>query len=117
MGQVAVGVDVDGDGYGDATQDSCPTSVTIHEGPCPQPAGGGPGGGGGAGNGTDAPTTKRLGAPAIKRLTVKPKRFRAKPLGHAPVKGAWGTKLKLDLSTAATVNLWVESKPVNACGP
>jgi hypothetical protein len=36
--------DVDGDGYGDATQDSCPSSASIHEGPCPAvgPAGGGP---------------------------------------------------------------------------
>jgi hypothetical protein len=31
--------DADRDGYGDVTQDSCPSSATVHDGPCPPQAG------------------------------------------------------------------------------
>jgi hypothetical protein len=49
-------------------------------------------------------------APAIDSLAVKPKRFRAKPLGRVAGKGTWGTKLTLSLSAAATVTLTIQSK-------
>ncbi len=99
--------DVDGDGYGDVSQDSCPTAASVHEGPCPPPAAGG-----GAGSAPGNPSTKSPPgpvAPAIDSLAVKPKRFRAKPLGRVAAGGAWGTKLKLNLSAAATVTLTIQS--------
>jgi hypothetical protein len=105
--------DADGDGYGDVTQDSCSTSASIHEGPCPPPTGGGGSGeprGGSSGSPLISPPPPPAVAPAIGSLAVKPKRFRAKPLGHAAVKGTWGTKLKLELSAAATVTLTIQSK-------
>jgi hypothetical protein len=92
--------DADGDGYGDVSQDSCPTSASAHEGPCPPPAGGP----------LVSPPPPPHVAPAIDSLAVKPKRFRAKPLGRVAVRGAWGTKLKLNLSAAATVTLTIQSK-------
>jgi hypothetical protein len=94
--------DADGDGYGDVTQDSCPSSASVHEGPCPPLAEGDR-----SGNGSGRP---RHVAPTINVLTVKPKRFRAKPLGHTAIRGTWGTKLKLNLSAAATVTLTIQSK-------
>ncbi len=98
--------DGDGDGYGDVTQDSCPASASVHEGPCPAAAGGSGGSGGGAGSGPGKPPS----APTINSLTVKPKRFRAKPLGRTAARGTWGTKLKLSLSAPATVTLTFKSK-------
>lgn len=95
--------DVDGDGYGDVTQDSCPTSASIHEGPCPPAAGVG-----------GAPTGPKHGnraqLPKIGSLVVKPKRFRAKPLGRVTAGGKSGTKVKLSLSSAATVTLAIEAR-------
>lgn len=90
--------DVDGDGYGDVTQDSCPSAASVHEGPCPAV----PGAGGGTGKGNPLPT--------IKSLAVKPKSFHAKPLGRAPASGGWGTRVKLSLSAAATVTLAIEAR-------
>lgn len=101
--------DADGDGYGDLTQDSCPASALVHEGPCPLPAAGG-GSGGSTSGSQPASSQSRHVAPAIDSFAVKPKRFRAKPLGRAAVKGAWGTKLKLNLSAAATVTMTIQSK-------
>jgi hypothetical protein len=107
--------DADGDGYGDVSQDSCPASVLVHEGACP-PATGGGGSGGAAGvppvsssgvHPVSSPPPRPV-APAIDSLAVKPKRFRAKPLGRAG--GTWGTKLKLSLPAAATVTLTIQSK-------
>lgn len=92
--------DVDGDGYGDLSQDSCPTSAAVHGGTCPPTAAGGP----------SASPPPRPVAPAIDGLAVKPKRFRAKPLGRVAAKGVWGTKLTLKLSAAATVTLTIQSK-------
>jgi hypothetical protein len=99
--------DVDGDGYGDLTQDSCPTSAAAHEGPCPvgPPAVGGPGT-----NPIGPPRPKGTAAPKISALSVKPKSFLAKPLGGAPAKGKFGTKVKLKLSVAAKVTLAIETK-------
>lgn len=102
--------DADGDGYGDVTQDSCPTSASVHEGPCPLAGGGSGGSGGGAGNERGDLPTARSAAPTINSFTVKPKRFRAKPLGHTATRGTWGTKLKLNLSAAAIVTLAIKSK-------
>ncbi|HEV7399162.1 MAG TPA: hypothetical protein VGN84_02725 [Solirubrobacterales bacterium] len=96
--------DADGDGYGDASQDSCPTSTSVHDGTCPSAAGGG-----GSGSASGGPPARPV-APAIDGLSVKPKRFRAKPLGRVAAGGTWGTKLKLKLSAAATVTLTIQSK-------
>ncbi|MBS1863745.1 MAG: hypothetical protein JSS68_18780 [Actinobacteria bacterium] len=103
--------DVDGDGYGDVTQDSCPSSASVHEGPCPTVVP--PGGGAGAG-GAQAPTAStppdRRPLPIIRSLEVRPRRFRAKPLGGVPASGDWGAKVTLSLSTPATVTLAIETK-------
>jgi hypothetical protein len=95
--------DVDGDGYGDVSQDSCATDATIHEGPCPS-TGGGTGSVGGGADSSSTPTGGRgstTAAPKIKSLAVKPRRFRAKPIDGAVARGATGTKFKLDISAQA----------------
>lgn len=98
-----VELDVDGDGYGDVTQDSCPTSASVHEGPCPRPAG--------VGGATAVPDhVNRAEPPTIGSLAVKPKSFHAKPLGRVTAGGKWGTKVKLTLSSAATVTLAIEAR-------
>jgi outer membrane lipoprotein SlyB len=113
--------DIDADGYGDVSQDSCPSAATVHEGPCPAAAptgetssGAGASSGSGASPGTGpAPKKKQpSGGPASKigSLTVKPKSFHAKPLGGASAGGAFGTKVKLSLSAAATVTLAIEAR-------
>jgi hypothetical protein len=91
--------DIDGDGYGDVTQDSCPTSAKVHEGPCPAFVGG-------AGTAPIASRpASRAQLPRIGSLAVKPKSFLAKPLGSVTAGGKSGTKVKLTLSSAATVTL------------
>ena len=113
--------DVDGDGYGDVTQDSCPTSAAIHEGPCPvevAPGGGvtptpvgtdeAPAGGGARPIASMPPGPASV--PRIESLAVKPKSFHAKPLGTVPARGRWGTQVKLSLSSAATVTLLIEAR-------
>jgi hypothetical protein len=92
--------DVDGDGYGDVTQDSCPTSTSIHEGPCPAVT---------SGDGHSAPGPV-VTPPRIGSLAVRPKSFHAKPLGRVPAKGKWGTKVKLSLSSPATVTFAIEAR-------
>jgi hypothetical protein len=99
--------DVDGDGYGDVTQDSCPSVATIHEGPCPAPPAAG---GGGGPTSSSGPPPLGPVAPNVKSIAVKPKSFRAEPLGGAAPRGSWGTKLKLNLSAAAVVTLRFETK-------
>ncbi len=96
--------DVDGDGYGDVTQDACPSSASIHDDPCPAaiaPGGGAVGGAGAAG---------RDPLPRIGSLAVKPRSFHAKPLGRVPAGGGWGTRVKLSLSSPATVTLAIEAR-------
>ncbi len=114
--------DVDGDGYGDITQDSCPTSAAVHEGPCPAVTA--PGGeatspptGNGqapAGTGQQAPTTPAPADPAppvkIGSLAVKPKSFHAQPLGRVGARGDWGTEVRFSLSAAATVTFAIEAR-------
>ncbi len=113
--------DVDGDGYGDITQDSCPSSALVHEGPCPVQAS--PGGEGtqtpeasgpaptGAGQGPIASTPAGPARLArIESLAVKPRSFHARPLGTGTARGRWGTEVKLSLSSAATVTLLVEAR-------
>jgi hypothetical protein len=101
--------DVDGDGYGDVTQDSCPTSASAHEGPCPAAAvGGAAAGAGKARNASTHANSAQL--PKIGSLAVKPKSFRAKPLGRVTAGGKSGTKVKLTLSSAATVTLAIEAR-------
>jgi hypothetical protein len=101
--------DVDADGYGDVSQDSCPSSAAVHEGPCPAaaPSGETSAGGGASAGGGPAPSPP---APKIGSLTVKPKSFHAKRLGGASAGGAFGTKVKLSLSAAATVTLAIEAR-------
>ncbi len=95
--------DVDGDGYGDVTQDSCPAVASVHEGLCLQVAGTGTSGVIGA----ELPG-RVVAPPKIVSLAVKPKRFHAKPLGRVPAGGRSGTKVKLSLSSPATVTLAIE---------
>ena len=86
--------DADHDGYGDVTQDSCPGSAQVHEGPCPPspPSG--------------EPPSGR--APSIAGLKLAPKRFRVKR------RSAGGANLKLTLSEPASVAFTVEAK--RSCG-
>jgi hypothetical protein len=92
--------DVDGDGYGDVSQDSCPTATSVHEGSCPTVTSGG----------VPAAPGRVLAPPKIGSLAVKPKSFHAKPLGTVPASGNWGTKVKLSLSSPATVTLAIEAR-------
>jgi len=107
--------DVDGDGFGDVSQDSCPSSATIHEGSCPTPVGGGgeaaPGGGGQTPGAPPPPKPgpSKPGLPTLGSLAAKPQSFNAPPLGRVPAGGSWGTKVKLSLSSAATVTLAIEA--------
>jgi hypothetical protein len=100
MYDVDIEPDVDVDGYGDVTQDSCPTATSVHEGPCPAVASGGFG----------AAPGRIVAPPKIGSLAVKPKIFHAKPLGRVPASGNWGTKVKLSLSSPATVTLAIEAR-------
>lgn len=117
--------DVDGDGYGDVTQDSCPSAASVHEGPCPAPPDTGEGGAPDGGSPSDPsqpvappppPEDKRgeppteTPLPTISSLAVKPKTFRVKPIDAAPAHGRWGAKVQLSLSAAATVTLTIEAK-------
>lgn len=98
--------DADGDGYGDVTQDSCPTAASVHEGPCPAAAA--------SGGAAAAPVVTARGRvvalPKIGGLAVKPKSFHAKPLGQVPARGDWGSKVKFSLSLSATVTLAIEAQ-------
>jgi hypothetical protein len=113
--------DVDGDGYGDVTQDSCPTSAAVHEGPCPVVSSAGeeatptPVGTGQAQAGTgQAPIASTPADPAqsvrIESLAVKPRSFRVRPLGPVTAGGHFGSEVKLSLSSAATVTLAIEAR-------
>jgi hypothetical protein len=94
--------DVDSDGYGDVSQDSCPSSAAIHEGVCPSPL----------------PTPTPTARPQITAFKAVPKSFRVKLRGavvSSGKAGPQGTKLQLTLSTAAKVAFTIESKLV--CKP
>jgi hypothetical protein len=99
--------DIDGDGYGDVTQDSCPTAAAVHEGPCPA---GPPAFGGGGGGGETKLSPHPVTPPRISGLKVTPRSFRVKPLGAAPAKGHFGATVKFKLAAAATVTLAIETK-------
>jgi len=78
--------DADHDGFGDLSQDSCPSTATVHDGQCPV---------------IDVfppPET-----PKITGLEVAPKKFRVKAKGTS-------AKLKLTLSREATVAFGIEAK-------
>jgi hypothetical protein len=88
--------DVDHDGYGDITQDSCPGDASVHSGACPLAA---------------RPVSRTF--PTITDLKVVPRRFRVKRGGAVAAKKnpPAGTKFKLNLSEAATVAFSIEVKP------
>ena len=96
--------DADHDGYGDVSQDSCPTAATVHAGPCP-PTVAGSSSAGTSSQETEAP-------PAITSFKAVPPRFRVKRGGAVVSKkrAPAGTKLKLTLSKKATVAFAVEEK-------
>jgi hypothetical protein len=105
--------DVDVDGYGDVTQDSCPSSAAVHEGPCPTPPpadGGGAAAGGGTGAVPITMTPSRGPVPTIGSLSVNPKKFRAKPLGRVAAGGSFGAKVAFSVSLKATVTLAIETR-------
>ena len=113
--------DVDSDGYGDITQDSCPTSAAVHEGPCPVVSAPGeeatptPVGTGQAQAETGpGPIASVPAGPArpvrIESLAVKPRSFHVRPLGPVRARGHWGSEVKLSLSSAATVTLAIEAR-------
>jgi hypothetical protein len=54
--------------------------------------------------------SNRAQLPTIGSLAVKPKSFRAKLLGKVTAGGKSGTKVKLTLSSAATVTLAIEAR-------
>jgi hypothetical protein len=82
--------DADHDGYGDITQDSCPGTITVHDGQCPV-----------------IDVFPPSAAPKINGLEVAPRKFRVKAKGAS-------AKLKLTLSREATVAFGIEAKKV--CG-
>jgi hypothetical protein len=84
--------DADGDGYGDETQDRCPSDRST-QGPCRGGSGGGGGGGGGGGNAS--PTI--LGRPS-----AKPRVFRS----------GSGTTFSCSLSEAASVKIAIERRTI-----
>jgi len=88
--------DADHDGYGDVTQDSCPTDASVQVGVCP----------------LKGPSPPLSATPAITSFKVVPRRFQVKQGGAAVSKMSppAGTKLKLTLSEAATVTFSVEQK-------
>jgi hypothetical protein len=96
--------DADHDGYGDVSQDSCPSAGTVHAGTCP-PAAAGSSSAGTSSQETDAP-------PAITSFKAVPARFRVKRGGAVVSKklAPAGMKLKLTLSKAAIVAFAVEEK-------
>jgi hypothetical protein len=105
--------DVDGDGYGDVTQDSCPSSAAVHEGPCPAPpppATGSGGEVGTGGNGQAGTASAPKSPPAIRSMTIKPKRFHAKPTGKVPEGESWGTKVTVSVSAPAAVTFAIEAR-------
>ncbi|HEU4944187.1 MAG TPA: hypothetical protein VFT10_03410, partial [Solirubrobacterales bacterium] len=87
--------DADHDGYGDISQDSCPSAASVQQGPCPP-----------------VPPSKDESAPRITSFKAVPSVFRVKPSGavvsrrSAPA----GMKLKLTLSEPANVAFAVEEK-------
>jgi hypothetical protein len=94
--------DSDGDGYGDETQDACPTSPGP--GPCPAPAG--PTAGGAAGGAANAGTGR------LQLLAIAPKSFTAANVGGAVISsgkgdGPVGANVSFVLSAPATVTFTV----------
>jgi hypothetical protein len=92
--------DADHDGYGDVSQDSCPGSASVHEGPCPpEPL---------------LLRSRSVGRPTIAHFEVSPKRFHVKPApgsgGRRSKTAKGGTKLKLTLSEGAKVLFTIEAK-------
>jgi hypothetical protein len=82
--------DADHDGYGDISQDSCPSIATVHDGQCPV-----------------IDVFPPPATPKITGLEVVPKQFRVKAKGAS-------AKLKLTLSREATVAFGIEAK--KTCG-
>jgi hypothetical protein len=99
--------DADHDGYGDISQDRCPSDAST-QGPCPAAPGGGAGGGG---------TASKPSPPSISDFRATPKSFRVKPGGAVVSRRGVhaGTTLRLTLSEAATVTFRLKAS--SSCGP
>jgi hypothetical protein len=91
--------DADHDGYGDISQDSCPSSGAVHEGPCPAvisssgSTGGGPQSKGGNGAGATRAKTPKI-------LSVKPAKG-----------GRYAVKIKVQQPGTITAKLTGKLKP------
>jgi hypothetical protein len=96
--------DADHDGYGDISQDKCPSDGST-QAACQPPAGGGGG------------TSGTLSTPSISDFRATPKSFRVKPGGAVVSRRAVhaGTTLRLTLSEAATVTF--KLKASSSCRP
>jgi hypothetical protein len=93
--------DLDHDGYGDETQDACPTVATT-QGQCP--TGGGDGGGGGG----PGPTPVEVAKVGSERLA--PTSFPAAPSGPSAMSALrrYGTKVTFTLNQAASTRFTVK---------
>ena len=102
--------DVDVDGFGDETQDSCVGTFGTNRG-CPVSSGGGGAGGGGGGGATTAPSGPFLDqvAPSILSMAFVPDRFRVNSAGVAR-KAPRGTSLRVTLSESGLLVVFVERK-------
>jgi hypothetical protein len=115
--------DADHDGYGDATQDGCPTD-TATQAACPAVAPAEPGSPGsagqpGTGTGPAGGTRPQATTPAISGLRAVYKRFRVKRDGAviARRRPHAGTTLRLRLSEVAAVTFSFALKRPVACPP
>jgi hypothetical protein len=109
---VVVEPDVDVDGFGDETQDSCPGTFGTNRG-CPVSSGGGGGTGGSGGVGT-TPTTSSgpvadQVAPSILSMAFVPDRFRVNSAGVAR-KAPRGSSLRVGISEPSVLVVFVERR-------
>ena len=86
--------DLDGDGFGDISQDLCATAAST-QGAC-----------------APLPPPAASAGPIISGLKASPKRFHVTRAPGAAKSAKLGTKLKLSLSAAATVAFAIEEKAV-----
>ena len=73
--QAVIEADADNDGFGDETQDACPSNADRQEEPCTT-GGGGDGGGGGGGDGGGGGNGPDTTKPLISGFAIKPTKFK-----------------------------------------